>query len=104
MPLCGVKIAAGASEEGASEWLVGRCDHPLFAGIDEVGFEYRSKRFDDALEAAIGQKTEEERDEPLEDDIPEMAALVEIPNSFMFQSMMGHPAEQTSYVGFAPVE
>ena len=102
-PFCGVKIAVGASEEGADEWLIGKCDHLLFAGIDELGFIHRSNRFDDAVEAAISQKSEEEREE-LEDDIQEIVDLVEIPNAFMFLSIMGPPAQQTSYVGFAPIE
>src|ERR1700716_409449 len=37
-PFCGIKIAAGASEENVDAWLVGRCEHLLFAAIDEVGF------------------------------------------------------------------
>jgi hypothetical protein len=102
-PLCGAKIAAGCSEENASEWIVGKCEHLLFTAIDEIGFDYRSDRFDRAVEAALSKKTEEEREE-IENDVEELAALVEIPNAFMFQSIMGHPAEQTSYVGFAPLE
>jgi hypothetical protein len=74
----------------------------LFTAIDEIGFEYRSERFDSAAEAAMSKKTDEEREE-LENDVDGLTALVEIPDAFMFQSFMGHPAEQTTYVGFAPV-
>ena len=100
-PFCGVKIAAGASEESASAWLVGRCEHLLFAAIDEVGFEYRSERFDDAVKAAMSKKTDEEREE-LEEDAYQLAELVEVNNGFMFHSIMGSPAQESVYVGFAP--
>jgi hypothetical protein len=100
-PFCGVKIAAGASEENTSAWLVGRCEHLLFAAIDEVGFEYRSERFDDAVKVAMIKKTEEEREE-LEDDAYQLAELVEVNNGFMFHSIMGAPAQESVYVGFAP--
>jgi hypothetical protein len=78
-PFCGIKIAAGASEENVDAWLVGRCEHLLFAAIDEVGFEYRSERFDGAVKAAMSKKTDEER-EYLEDDAYQLAELVEINN------------------------
>ena len=101
-PLCGVTIAAGCGEEDISEWRVGNCEHLLFTAIDEIGFDYRSERFNSAVQAALSKKTAEEREE-LENDVHELTALVEIPDAFMFQSFMGHPAEQTTYVGFAPV-
>jgi hypothetical protein len=97
----GIKIAAGASEENVDAWLVGRCEHLLFAAIDEVGFEYRSERFDGAVKAAMSQKTDEER-EDLEDDAYQLAELVEINNGFMFHSIMGSPAQESVYIGFAP--
>jgi hypothetical protein len=100
-PFCGVKIAAGASEDSVDAWLVGHCDHLLFAAIDEVGFEYRSDRFDDAVKAALSKKTDEER-EDLEDDAYGLAELVEIDNGFMFHSSMGPPAQESVYIGFAP--
>ena len=100
-PFCGIKIAAGASEENVDAWLVGRCEHLLFAAIDEVGFEYRSERFDGAVKAAMSKKTDEER-EYLEDDAYQLAELVEINNGFMFHSMMGSPAQESVYIGFAP--
>jgi hypothetical protein len=102
-PFCGIKIAAGASEEDVDEWIVGRCEHLLFAAMDEVGFEYRSERFDDAVKAALSKKTDEEREE-LEDDVQELAELVEIHDALMFLSIMGPPAQECVYVGFAPVE
>jgi len=101
-PFCGVKIAMGASEEAIDAWIVGNCEHLLFAAIDEVGlFEYRSERFDDAVKAAMSKKTDEER-EDLEHDVYGVAELVEIPNAFMFHSIMGSPAQESVYVGFAP--
>lgn len=103
-PFCGVKISAGASEEGIDRWIVGHCEHLLFAAIDEVGlFEYRSERFDEALKAAISKKTDEERDD-LENDVFGLAILVEIPNAFMFHSIMGSPAQESVYIGFAPAQ
>ncbi|MEH2529939.1 hypothetical protein V1277_003686 [Bradyrhizobium sp. AZCC 1588] len=101
-PFCGVKIAVGASEENIDKWIVGNCEHLLFAAIDEIGeFEYRSERFDDAIKAAMSKKTEEEQ-EDLEQDVYELAMLVEIPNAFMFHSVMGSPAQESVYIGFAP--
>ena len=82
-PFCGIKIAAGASEENVDAWLVGRCEHLLFAAIDEVGFEYRSERFDGAVKAAMSKKTDEER-EYLEDDAYQLAELVEIITGLCF--------------------
>jgi hypothetical protein len=102
-PLCGVKIVEGANDENASEWTVGKCEHLLFTAIDEIGFDYRSERFDRAVEAALSKKTDEEREE-LENDVVELAALVEVQDAFMFQSIMGPPAQQVTYVGFAPVK
>ena len=100
-PFCGIKIAAGASEENVDAWLVGRCEQLLFAAIDEVGFEYRSERFDGAVKAAMSKKTDEER-EYLEDDAYQLAELVEINNGFMFHSIMGSPAQESVYIGVAP--
>jgi len=100
-PFCGLKIAVGASEENVDGWLVGHCEHLLFAAIDEVGFEYRSERFDEAAKAAMSKKSDEEREE-LEDDAYQLAELVEINNGFMFHSIMGPPAQESVYIGFAP--
>ena len=100
-PFCGIKIAVGASEENVETWIVGHCDHLLFAAIPEVGFEYRSERFDNAVSTALKKKTDEEREE-IEDDPDELAALVEIDNAFRFISIMGPPAGQSSSIGFAP--
>jgi hypothetical protein len=56
-PFCGIKIARGANEEEMGEWIVGHCEHLLFAAVDGGnGYEYRSKRFDDALEAVMSKK------------------------------------------------
>jgi hypothetical protein len=101
-PFCGVKIAAGASEENIDSWIVGNCEHLLFAAIDEIGeFQYRSERFDDAIKVVMSKKTEEEQ-EDLEHDVYGAAELVEIPNAFMFHSIMGSPAQESVYIGFAP--
>jgi hypothetical protein len=100
-PFCGVQIAAGASEENVEAWLVGNCDHLLFAASSEVGFEYRSERFDDAVKSALSKKTDEER-EDLEDDAYELVGLVEVDNGFMFHSIVGPPAQESAYIGFAP--
>jgi hypothetical protein len=102
-PFCGIKISAGASEENANGWIVGNCDHLLFTWIDEVGFEYRSARFDAAVEAVMSGKTEEDREE-LEDNFYELLELVKLPNALMFQSIMGPPAQETSSIAFAPAE
>jgi hypothetical protein len=59
-PFCGTKIANGASEE--DQWVVGECEHLLFAAHDE-GFEYKSTRFEKAIEAAKAVMSEDERDE-----------------------------------------
>lgn len=102
-PFCGTKISAGASEENVEAWIVGNCDHLLFAWIDEVGFEYRSGRFDAAVEALMSGKTEEEREE-LEEDFYEILELVDLPNALMLESIMGPPAQQTSSIAFAPTD
>jgi hypothetical protein len=102
-PFCGVKIAAGASEENVSEWIVGNCEHLLFAGLGEIGFEYESDRFTTAVKSALSKKSDEEQEE-LEGDIEGLAKLAGIANAFMFQSMMGPPAQETAYIAFAPVE
>ena len=102
-PFCGVKIAAGASEEGVEAWLVGQCGHLLFAAIDEIGFEYRSERFDSAVKVAMHNKNEEERGE-LEDDIDQLAELIEIPNALMFVSIVGPPSQERVSIAFAPMQ
>jgi hypothetical protein len=93
-PFCGVKIAAGADEDGRSEWIVGTVN---------TAHDERSERFDNAVNAATSDKTDEEREE-LEDDVYELIGLVEIPNALVFHSVMGHPAEGTASVAFAPIE
>ncbi len=103
-PLCGARIAMGCSDEDVNEWIVGKCEHLLFAAVDGIGFEYRSERFDRVVEAAISKKTDQEREDISEDDVQELMALVEIPDAFMFQSIMTHPAQPDVYVGFAPVK
>jgi len=97
-PLCGVKIAKGCSEENMDEWIVGKCEHLLFAAVDGIAFEYRSERFDGAVQAAMTKKTDQER-EDISEGVSDLVAIVEIPDAFMFQSIMSHP---DVYVGFAP--
>jgi hypothetical protein len=101
-PFCGTLIGRGAEEETAGEWIVGECEHLLFAAHNE-GFEYRSKRFDEAVDAKLREKTDDEREE-IADDINELVELIKIQNAFMFHSVAGHPAEFDTYVGFAPLE
>jgi hypothetical protein len=101
-PLCGVKIARGGSEENIDEWIVGKCEHLLFAAVDGIAFEYRSVRFDSAVETAMSKKTDQEREDISEDFVQDLVAIVEIPDAFMFQSIMSHPAQPDVYVGFAP--
>ena len=48
------------------------------------------------VEAAMSKKTDREREEISEDDVQELAAIVEIPDAFMFQSIMTHPSAQMS--------
>jgi len=104
-PLCGVKITMGSSGEGdENEWIVGNCEHLLFAAVDGIAFEYRSERFDSAVKAAMSKKTDREREEISEDDFQELAAIIEIPDSFVFQSIMTHPSQPDVYVGFAPLK
>lgn len=102
-PLCGVKIARGGNEEG-NEWIVGKCEHLLFAAVDGIAFEYRSGRFSRAVGEAMSKKTDREREEIAEEDVQELVALVEIPDAFMFQSIMTHPSAPDVYVGFAPLK
>jgi hypothetical protein len=101
-PLCGVKIARGGIEEDQDEWIVGNCDHLLFAAVDGIAFEYRSDRFDSAVQAAMSKKTDQEREDISEDHVQDLVAIVEIPGAFVFQSIMSHPAQPDVYVGFAP--
>ena len=101
-PLCGVKIARGGSEEDIDEWIVGKCEHLLFAAVDGIAFEYRSERFDSAVQAAMSKKTDQEREEISEDYVQDLVPIVEIPDAFMFQSIMSHPSQPDVYVGFAP--
>jgi hypothetical protein len=101
-PLCGVKIARGGSEEDLSEWIVGKCEHLLFAAVDGVAFEYRSERFDSAVQSAMSKKTDQEREEISEDYVQDLVPIVEIRDAFMFQSIMSHPSQPDVYVGFAP--
>jgi hypothetical protein len=100
-PLCGLKIAAGGGEENVSEWIVDKCEHLLFAAIDGIAFEYRSERFDSAVQAAMSKKTDQEREEISEDYVQDFVAIVEIPDAFMFQSIMSHPSQPDVYIGFA---
>ena len=101
-PLCGVKIANGAGEENVETWIVGNCEHLLFAAVDGIAFEYRSERFDRAVEAALSKKTERER-EDISDDVQELMGLVDIADAFMFQSIMTPSFQPDVFVGFAPV-
>lgn len=50
------------------------------------------------------QEAYREREEISEDDVQELAAIVEIPDAFMFQSIMTHPSAPDVYVGFAPLK
>ena len=45
-----------------------------------------------------------EREEISEEDVQELLALIEIPDAFMFQSIMTHPAQPDVCIGFAPSE
>ena len=101
-PLCGIKIARGSSEEDRDEWIVGKCEHLLFAAVDGIAFEYRSGRFDGAVQAAMTKKTDKEREDISEDSVSDLVPIVEIPDAFMFQSIMSHPSQPDVYVGFAP--
>jgi hypothetical protein len=101
-PLCGVKVARGGSEEGIDEWIVGKCEHVLFAAIDGIAFEYRSERVDSAVQAAMSKKTDREQEDVSQDFVQDLVAIVEIPDAFMFQSIMSHPSQPDVYVGFAP--
>jgi len=101
-PFCGMRIANGVTDEGIEgieEWLVDTCEHLLFAGSEEV-VDYKSERFEAAVEAVLAKIDED--DQPGEDDLYELTQLVDIENAFMFHQRMGHPAEQSSYIGFAP--
>jgi hypothetical protein len=103
-PFCGTLIGRGAEDEdaGQGEWIIGECEHLLFAAHDE-GIEYRSEIFDKAVSAALSSKTDDEREE-LSDDLNELVELIEIQDAFMFHSMMGPPAQFSTYIGFAPLE
>jgi hypothetical protein len=98
-PFCGTRIANGVADEGIEEWLVNKCEHLLFAGYEEV-VDYKSERFEAAVETALADIDED--DQPGEDDLYDLTQLVDIENAFMFHQRMGHPAEQSSYIGFAP--
>jgi hypothetical protein len=100
-PFCGIKVASGGDEQNAEEWIVGSCDHLLFAALSGIGFEYRSSRFEAAVTEELAKKTDEERQD-IGDDPDELAWLVPIDNSFMFVSIEGPPGEQRSCIGFAP--
>ena len=50
----------------------------------------------------MSKKTDREREEISEDDVQELAAIVEIPD--MFQSIMTHLSAPDVYVGFAPLK
>jgi hypothetical protein len=63
-------------------------EHLLFADVDGIAFEYRSERFESAVQAAMSKKTDQEHEE--------------IPDAFMFQSIMSHPSQPNVYLGFAP--
>jgi hypothetical protein len=101
-PFCGTLVGRGAEEETVDGWIVGQCKHLLFAAHDE-GFEYRSERFDEAVDAALGKKTDEEREE-IADDINQLVEVIKIQDAFMFHSMMGPPAQFSTYIAFAPLE
>jgi hypothetical protein len=99
-PFCGTKVANGASEE--DQWIVGECEHLLFAAHDE-GFEYKSTRFEKAIEAAKAGMSEDERDE-LDNDYDELFNKMNIKNAFYFRSIVGPPAQFSAYIGFAPLD
>jgi hypothetical protein len=101
-PFCGTKICRGAGEEETGEWIVGECEHLLFAAHDE-GIEYSSERFEKALEAASAEKGTLEDDE-IGPDFQDLIEKMKIKNAFAFHSVVGPPAQFSTYVGFAPVE
>jgi hypothetical protein len=103
-PLCGVKIANGASEEDAETWIAAKCEHLLFAAVDGIAFEYRSGRFDRAVEIALSKKTDQERDDISDDDVQRLLEIVDIRDAFMFQSIMTPSFQPDVFIGFAPVK
>jgi len=52
----------------------------------------------------MSKKTDQEREDISEDAVQELVALVEIPDAFMFQSIMAHPANPDVFVAFAPMK
>ena len=101
-PLCGIKIARGSSEEDRDEWIVGKCEHLLFAAVDGIAFEYRSRKVRWRRPSGNDQKTKRARRHLPKHSVSDLVPIVEIPDAFMFQSIMSHPSQPDVYVGFAP--
>src|SRR5262245_36493461 len=98
-PFCGTKILASTEEEEPSEWKVGNCEHVLFVGTSE-GFEYRAKRYDDAVDHALKKISEQDQRDDLENDVLGLSEIVEIPNSFMIEQTYGPPAGFSAFIAF----
>ena len=79
------------------------CMHTLFVATDE-GFEYRSARFNEALDIV------DLLDDEIECQFGDAAGFdgitdrVDLPDAVKFAAYVGPPGGMGSYVGFAPVE
>lgn len=91
-PFCGQRVV----DEGA----IDPCPHTLFFCHD-MGFEYRSSRFDEAL-GIVGIDGEDLGEE--EGGYDALTDRVDLPDAIKFAAYQGPPSGYGTYVGFAPLD
>ena len=99
-PFCGAKVMDQEEAHAGSDSAFNPCIHTLFYAHD-VGFEYRSKRFD----------TDRGIDGVDHDDVDMgdtgydgFTDVTEIPDALKFAAYVGPPSGFGAYVGFAPTD
>ena len=98
-PFCGIKVK---NLDDPSNPKLDPCPHTLFIAHD-VGFEFRSKRFNENLDI-----TDDDEfwfpDGEDDDGIDSFTDKVTISDSVKIASYVGAPSGAGDYVGFAPLE
>lgn len=96
---CPFSGARAVDSDSDRSWFTGPCPHTLFAAHD-LGFEYRSEAFDDAL--GIDGVDDEDIDLG-EAGYDGLTDAVCIPGAVKFAWYESPPGEMGCYVGFAPL-
>jgi hypothetical protein len=97
-PYCGLESLSPEKARNGEDYF-SSCPHTLFIAHD-MAFEYRSERFDAALEI-VGVENDD-IDLP-EDGIDGLTNQVRIAGAIKFASYVPAPSFYGTYIGFAPI-